>query len=256
MSDVSYKPIISEMRWSFSRINSFYDCQYKWFLKYIKGIKEFPQFYAGYGKFIHKLIENYYIGKIKKESLTAEFLINFTQEVKGLRPKYTIVENYIEAGKTYFNNFKPFPYKTIAVEKEIEFEIDGIPFICFIDYIGEENGDIIIVDNKSRKLSPRSNRNKPTKNDLLIDEMMRQLYLYSAAVKKEYGVFPKYLCFNCFVNGVFIKEEFDLQKYNEAIEWAVNSIRKIEDTDGFPANPDYFKCKYLCGVSDCCEYCE
>lgn len=244
------------MRWSYSRVNSFKDCQYKWFLKYIKGIKEFPQFYAWYGKFIHKLIEEYYIGKIKKESLTTAFLINFSKDVKGLRPKSSIVKNYIEAGKTYFNNFKPFPYKTIAVEKEIEFDINGVPFICFIDYIGEDNGDIIIIDNKSRKLNQRSKGKKPTKNDKLIDDMMKQLYLYSAAIKKEYGVFPKYLCFNCFFNGEFIKEEFDIQKYNETIDWVINTIKSIEDTGEFPANPEYFRCKYLCGVSDCCDFCE
>ena len=243
------------MRWSYSRASSFDECPHKWFLKYIKEYKEIPQFYSSYGKFIHKLIEKYYLGELKNDELVTEFLLNFKQEVKGFRPKDSIVKKYIEAGIKYFNCFKPFPYETVAVEKEIKFEIRGIEFIGFIDYIGKsQDGDLIIIDNKSRNLTQRSRRNKPTKKDIELDDMLRQLYVYSAAIKKEYGVYPKLLCFNCFKNGEFIKEEFNMQKYLETEEWVVNKIRSIEDADGFPANPEYFRCNFLCGVNDCCEY--
>lgn len=35
MGEVNYKPIIQDMTWSYSRIKSFNDCPYRWFLKYI-----------------------------------------------------------------------------------------------------------------------------------------------------------------------------------------------------------------------------
>ena len=142
----------------------------------------------------------------------------------------------------------------IDVEKEVKFEIDGIPFTGFIDYLGEENGDYVIVDNKSRDLKPRSKRAKPTVKDKELDSMLKQLYIYSAAVKQEYGKFPKLLCFNCFRTGTFIEEPFNEDAYNEAIEWAKKLVEEIKDTDDFYPNREFFSCYYICGVSDDCCY--
>ena len=254
MSEVSYKPIISDMTWSYSRLNSFDECPYKWFMKYIKEYKDIPMFYAEYGKFIHELIEGYYNGTIPKNKLSIEFLSNFSTQVKGLRPQSSIVKKYLDLGLKYFNEFKPFPYETIAVEERFDFEIRGIPFIGFIDYVGKNDDEFIIIDNKSRDLLPRSGRKKPTKKDKELDDMLKQLYVYSAAIKQRYGKYPKYLCFNCFKNGMLIKEQFDIQKYYEVEDWVEETVRRIEDAEDFDARPDFFKCKYLCGVNDCCDF--
>ena len=213
-----------------------------------------PLFYAEYGKFIHELIESFYNGIIPKNKLSIEFLINFSSRVKGMRPNVSIVKKYLDLGKKYFDEFVEFPYETVSVEEEFNFEIRGIPFVGFIDYIGKENDEYIIIDNKSRDLLPRSNRKKPTKKDKELDDMLRQLYVYSAAVKQKYGKFPKYLCFNCFKNGMLIKEQFDIQKYYEVEDWVEETVRRIEDAEDFDARPEFFKCKYLCGVSDYCDY--
>ena len=171
-----------------------------------------------------------------------------------MRPNSSIVKKYLDLGKKYFDEFTEFPYETVSVEEEVSFEIRGIPFVGFIDYIGKQDDEYIIIDNKSRDLLPRSNRKKPTKKDKELDDMLRQLYVYSAAVKQKYGKFPKYLCFNCFKNGMLIKEQFDIQKYYEVEDWVEETVRRIEDTEEFDARPEVFRCKYLCGVSDCCDY--
>ena len=223
-------------------------------MKYIKNYKDKPLFYAEYGKFIHEIIEKFYDGTVPKHKLSVEFLINFSSRIKGSRPNASIVKKYIESGKNYFMNFEEFPYETVSVEEEVSFKIRGIPFIGFIDYVGKLDDEYVIIDNKSRDLLPRSNRSKPTKKDKELDDMLKQLYVYSAAVKQKYGKFPKYLCFNCFKNGVFIKEQFDIQKYYEVEDWVEETVRRIEDTEDFDAKPEFFKCKYLCGVSDYCDY--
>ena len=69
MGDVSYRPLIEDMTWSFSRIECFNDCPYRWFLRYIKKYPETPQFYSSYGSFMHKLIEQYYKGEITKDEM-------------------------------------------------------------------------------------------------------------------------------------------------------------------------------------------
>ena len=57
MGEVSYRPLIEDMVWSYSRIECFDDCPYRWYLKYISGMKESPMFYTSYGSFMHRLLE-------------------------------------------------------------------------------------------------------------------------------------------------------------------------------------------------------
>ena len=242
------------MTWSYSRISCYDQCGYKWFCKYIRGEKEEPRFYTSYGRFIHKLIEEYYRGELDSSGMKLKFLTNFSKEVLGPRPSEKIVSSYIKKGIDYLESFQPFPYNMIDVEMEVRYEINSIPFIGYIDYLGEKDGDLYIVDNKSRDLKPRSDRKKPTKKDEELDEMLIQLYLYAAAIKQIYGKFPKCLCFNCFKNGVFIEEPFVEAKYEEAIQWATNTINQIKEDEDFSPNVEFFGCIHLCGYTNDCEY--
>lgn len=254
MGDMIYRPLIEGMRWSYSRLHSFEQCRYGWFLKYIHGTKKEEKFYASYGSFVHKLIELYYRGFFTAMELKGAFVTGFSESVLGIRPNDSIVTKYIAAGIRYFKDFRPVPFHVLEVEKKIQFEMDGIPMVAIIDILGEENGGLIIVDNKSRDLKPRSNREKPTVNDKVLDEMLRQLYIYACAVKAEYGRFPSALCFNCFKAGVFIREPFQKEKYDEAIQWAKDRIEEIKSEENFDPNPEYFFCKFLCDVSYDCIY--
>lgn len=212
-------------------------------------------FFASYGSFMHKLIERYYTGKLERKDLPLEFYINFQNEVKGVRPSANIASNYISKAIKYLNNFEVFPFGTIGVEKRYEFMLGERNFQGIIDYVGTaNNGDIVIIDNKSRDLQPRSGKKKPTKNDELLDSMLRQLYIYSVPVEAEFGRYPESLCFNCFKAGFFIKEPFNPEAMRESVEWALRTIEEIENEEYFDADPDMFKCRWLCGVQDECEF--
>ena len=242
------------MTWSYSRIKAFEDCPYRWFLKYIKKMPETPQFYSSYGSCVHKLIEKYYKGEIPKEDLQTQFLLHFSSEVRGERPADSTVKKYIDAGNKYFGNFEPFPFRHIDTERLMVFSVSGIPFVGYIDYIGEDDEGLVIVDNKSRDLKPRSNRPKPTQKDEELDELLKQQYLYAGAVKQEFGVYPKWLCFNCFKAGVLIKEPFREEVFREVEEWAVKSVNDIADAEEFYPRVEYFSCRYICPFTDDCEY--
>lgn len=255
MGEVSYAPVIDDMTWSYSRVKCFDDCPYKWFMKYIKNEEEEPMFYASFGSFMHSLLEKYYRGDVKKEDLQTEFLIGFQDNVLGTRPQESTVQKYINAGLEYFKTFEDLPYKPVAIEKFVRFEVGGEKFCGFIDYLGEKDGELYIVDHKSRDLKPRSHRKKPTLKDQELDDMLRQLYLYAAAVHQEYGKFPKALCFNCFKTGTLIEEPFNEDAYNEAIEWTINNIRRIKNTEEFWPNIDFYSCYYICGLrGECCYW--
>ena len=227
-------------------------------MKYICDEQDKPMFYASYGSFIHKIIEKYYKGEISKPEMKTMFLFDFSKEVRGDRPSDKIVENYIKKGIEYLEGFEEFPYTMVAVEDKIHFDIDGLHFVGIVDYIGKTDDGFVIIDNKSRELKPRSNRKSPTKMDLELDEMYRQLYLYSYAIKSKYGEFPKKLCFNCFKNRTFIEEDFNKSKFDETIDWVKHVIDDIKstDTEDFYPSIDYFGCSYICGLSDCCCYAE
>ena len=252
MNEISYKPIIDDMCWSFSRIKTYDDCGYRWFLKYIKEYQGTEKFFASYGKFIHKIIEMYYKGELTKEEMLIKYLFDFQKEVHGIRPSENIVQGYIERGANYFRKFEPFPFDVVDVEKKVEFSIDDIPFVGYIDFLGKDENDIVIVDNKSKMLKPRSNRKIATKNDLELDEMLKQLYIYSVPIYQEYGKYPSKLCFNCFQTNTLIIEKFDINSFNLSLSWAKNTIQRIKETEDFSAKQEFFPCKYICDVSDKC----
>ena len=203
---------------------------------------------------MHKLIELILKEKITKEEAQTMFLCDFSKEVQGMRPSGKIVQSYIEKGLNYLKSVQKFPYKPLGIEKQVKFEVGGFLFVGVIDYLGEKDGELYIIDNKSRDLKPRSKRATPTINDNTLDEMLKQLYLYAIAVKREFGKYPKSLCFNCFKSGVFIEEPFVESKLEDTVKWAVSTINDIIKTEDFSPYIEYFPCTYICGVNDDCMY--
>lgn len=255
MSDSIYKPLIDSMQWSYSRLKLFDTCRYAWYLKYLFGENEEPNFYASYGSFVHKLIESYYRDEISHQDLPMKFLVGFSCVIEGKRPKQSIVDKYMEAGLRYFRGFEPFRNRPVDVEARIGFKIGGYNFIGVIDYLGADNGGLIIIDHKSRDLQQRSGRKNPTVKDKELDEYLRQLYLYSEGVHDAYGIYPSKLCFNCFKVGNFIEEDFDESAFDDAKNWAIGQIKRIESADSFYPNLDWFYCTNLCGYrKQCCYY--
>lgn len=213
-------------------------------------------FYASYGSLMHELLEQFYNGKIDKESMLIKFLFYFQKRVLGERPSEKIVTSYIQKGINYLESFQPLPFNVVGVEHMTEFKLAGYRFVGIIDIVGEEDGEYIVVDNKSRDLKPRSNRKKPTLKDQELEEMLKQLYIYSIPIAETFGKYPKELCFNCFKSNTFIREPFDVRAFDKAIKWAKDTIEEIKNTDFFSPNIDWFSCKYICGLHDECCYFE
>ena len=256
MGEVNYKPLLDDMVWSFSRVEAFESCPHRWYLRYIRRCKEKDKFYASYGSFMHKLIEQYYNRELTKSEMLTTFLRDFKKEVRGFRPKESTLKKFIDGAVSYLTDFEPFPYKMIAVEREVGLEIEGIKVVGYIDFLGEDesDGELVVIDNKSRDLKPRSARPKPTVKDKELDAILRQLYIYSVAVEQEYGKLPKALCINCFRTGVFINEPFNREAYEEAKKWVIEHVETIKKEEDFDPEPDVFQCFWICGVSDNCEY--
>lgn len=170
-------------------------------------------------------------------------------------PSPKIVRNYFEQGVAYLE--QPFipAGEIVAVEQAVEFSIDDYPFSGVIDLVFRgEDGRLRIVDHKSRALKPRSKRKAPTKTDEELDRYLRQLYLYAEAARQLYGETPAELIFNCFRTQTQIVEPFIPAKSDEAMAWAQNIIRAAQQNVNWTPSVEFFKCRYICGMRNACEY--
>ena len=166
--------LVSTMTWSYSRLKAYEDCPYSWYLKYLECEKGESNFFAEYGSLIHKILEQFYTGKMKRTEMLPYYLQHFYPDIQHFAPTDAIYWNYYRQGMNYLCGFTPISRQIAAVEQKVEFELDGRPFCGFVDLRCERNGECV-VDHKSRILSPRSTRKKPTQSDKELDSYLRQL---------------------------------------------------------------------------------
>lgn len=223
--------------------------------------------FAEWGTFRHELFEDYTNGNIELFEMATKYEEEYDKKVTLRFPpnKYVdLNESYYEKGKEYFENFEGFPeeWELIASEQEVRFEIEGRPFLGYIDLIVKDknSGRYIVVDHKSKSKFKDDNEKK---------EYARQLYLYSIYIKKEYGVYPSHLIFNMFRANDVVTIEFDKNMLQEAIDWFVNTTDSIKNDDKFTDKiavsykksgkklkdfkRDDFFCNELCGVRKYCN---
>jgi hypothetical protein len=257
MSGISYEPLIRDMTWSYSRVKAFEDCPYRWYLKYIRfpGEQGKPMFFSSYGSFMHELLESFNKGEKTAAQLQMQYLKSFPLRVGAPAPNIKVFKNYFADGAEYLSTMQLPQHRALLVEAKIDFSIHDIPFVGYVDLLEQtEDSSLLLVDNKSRVLKPRSRRAKPTKADMELDEYLKQLYLYSVSIKQSFGKFPDKLCFNCFRKGVFIEEPFVEAAYDRAIDWVLEKIEAIAVEADFRPDIEWFKCRYLCEMQDHCEY--
>lgn len=246
--------IIDNTVWSYSRLKTFDECPYRWYLKYVLKLPERPLFFSGYGSFLHELLCRYVKGEATREELVVSYLTGFRSSVVGKAPNGKIFESYFQSALRYMRGVEPFPLRILSAEERYRFDVNGIQMVGIVDVLGERDDGLIIIDHKSRALRPRSGRIKPTKTDRELDEYLVQLYLYAAAVKQRYGRYPKSLCFNCFRTPVFIEEPFSELVLKQAEQWVTDRVERIGRERSFSPDIEYFKCAHLCEMSHECEY--
>jgi len=253
--------IIDTMLWSFSRLNSFYTCPYEFYLHYVLCNKGSNNFFGQFGSFIHKILEMYAKDQLSIFEISQYYEENFYYEVTENAPpnKYVdIKQSYFDKGLDYLDNLNLIldNYEVLGVEKEVKFQIAGYEMIGYIDLLlkEKESDKIIILDHKSASLKFKKN-GEISKTDMQhFLEFKRQLYLYSIPVIEECG-HVEFLEWNLFKDQKNIKIPWNVDDYNEAINWAHNTIKLIENETAWLPKTDYYYCNYLCGQRrNACEY--
>lgn len=260
IEDLELQFILDTFTHSFSRLSSFYQCKHAWYLTYIEGERGENNFFGEYGSFIHKILEKYTKNELSLFELNDYYEENFNDDVPDDAPpnKYTDVrQSYFDKGMEYLNDIDlDFEkYEILGVEKKVEFEISGKHFVGFIDLLvkDKKSGDISIIDHKSASIKILKNGNI-SKSDLEHFQMFKyQLYLYSIPILQEYGEIHS-LQWNMFRDKKWIKIPWNKEEYNNAIQWAKDTLALIEQEKEWQPTQSSFFCNFICNHRYTCEY--
>lgn len=259
-----YKEQIDKMRWSYSRLSNFDTCKYCFYLNYI--INDEDQylsegnFYAEVGSFMHEILEMIFRGKLQPQKALQYYKKNFKKSVfykikpATTKKTYELCADYLKNEDFSWIN----DYEILGVEVKVEFEIDGYPFVGYIDLLlrDKRDGKIVLMDHKSSPYPFKQDGGVKKNSEKSFNHYKMQMYLYCHAIKKKYGEFPKEIIWNHFKDkGQFAVIPFSEEEYNEAIRWFCDTIHKIEKEEDFEPTLDYFFCKNLCNFRSSCEYC-
>lgn len=224
-------------------------------LQYLDRVPQDGNYFSDYGTWAHTLLEQYAKDQIPCYALAEAYEDGYDEAVTHKPPPFPkgMAEKYYQAGLDYFESFEGFGDEweiavvdgEPAVECKFEISIGGYPFVGIVDLIlrHKETGAIRVVDHKSKS---KNSMNKE------IDTYRKQLYVYAAYVKEKFGIFPEILSFNMFKEGYFIDEIFNIDAYNETMEWIVDTIESIFlESDWKVSGSGYF-CRFICSVLDYC----
>lgn len=261
---MSYREEIERMTWSFSRVTTYDQCPYEWYLHYIlKDADEYPEeqnFYAQIGGYVHEILAMVLENKLKAEDAFDYYVDHYDENVTETTFP-NVMDNTFDKCADYLmdadklNSLKN-DFEIVGVEKKAVFTINGKKFLGFIDVLAKskEDGGYIVIDHKSAEY-PFTKSGNIKSSARSFEKYKRQLYLYAHWVKEQYGEFPKLLVWNHFKDGgqlAIIK--FDINEYQEAINWFCDKINVIEADEEFDANKEYFYCNNLCPYRNTCEY--
>lgn len=257
-----YENEISKMRWSYSRLNSFENCKYNFYLKYIVNDNETylaeGNYYSEAGKFVHEILEKIFKGELSSDDAAQYYVDNYDDYV-CYKTKESVMNKTFESCANFFADVdfsKLKGYKILGVELFISDKIDGYDYIGYIDLLleNEKTHDIIIVDHKSSAYPLKRNGTPLAKSKENFESYKKQMYLYSHAVKEMYGKFPKLICWNHFKDGKVAVIPFDEKEYENSLKWFTDTIHMIEKENDFEQTQDFFYCANLCEFRNCCEY--
>lgn len=196
--------INEKKRVSFSQFSWWLKCPHKWYLDYVRGLKQFEDSVSTcFGTAIHETVQTYVktlytesvekadsidLYKLFKETFEKELK---TTEVKHTEDEYTefmfdgedILKEFTETA-TRIKHFPKEKYEFVDIELEIEMPVkNNVNFVAYIDLVLREkkSGDIKIFDFKTSSNGW---------NDYMKDDYTKtsQLILYKAFYSKKFNI--------------------------------------------------------------------
>lgn len=262
-------------RFSFSKLSTFHECKQQYYLQYILKIEQRENIYSNLGSVIHNILEE---RQEKREYNIDNDIKKFKDEVDmseifGIDfPNDKIKDDYIKCIIHCLQTLEPFK-EEVEIEKELDFEIGGIPIVGYVDCIVKNNdGTIDIYDYKTSSLYSKKN----------LEEKSLQLILYAIGleklgykINKIAWIFLKYVTIQGIRKEKNIKRsELDEEEfkpciyewnYNEeekqrAINWVIDTVKEInkcKENNEWESKQitryNSFGCSQICSVCGKCE---
>ena len=253
------KFIVDNFTWSFSRLESFYQCPLAWRRTYIDCDPKCSNACAEYGSCVHKILEEYENGELDIFDLSDEYDRRFAEEIVTDFPsnQYSdLRESYYLKGQKYFEEIDlPIDDMDIlGVEEKVNFVIDDKPFVGFIDLrYRDKDGNLILMDHKSANIKFNKNGTISKSSQEKMKMYKRQQYLYTTPFI-EAGEKIDFLEWNFFNNQKIYRIPWNEKEYKEARSWAIKTIELINQEELWFPNTDWYFCVNLCDHRDDCEY--
>ena len=128
---MSYKKLLNDMTWSFSRLHVWEKCPYAFYLKYIEKRDGESNYYASNGKCIHEVFESLLKGKITLNECTQVYADRY--ELICEETKQSIMDSTYEKCMDYLctiDGINSEKYEIIGVELKVNFTIGESIGIC------------------------------------------------------------------------------------------------------------------------------
>lgn len=234
---------MSEMVYSFSRVNTFMTCPHSFYASYIANEDKYENAWGIYGSYSHEVIERVLKGEIPHSEAAMEWERKLPSADFGSMT-IAYAAKYLMETRSFFENFSGVNDEILAVERHFLLDIDGIKFQGLADLeCRSSDGVNKIVDWKFAAESGFAGKK--------LKEKQRQLYFYALAFKEHYGDYPTELYFYLCLKKKAIKIKFNKKDLQEAIDWLKAGVAQIESSESYPKIQDHFFCKNLCGITSC-----
>ena len=225
-------------------INTYLWCPRKYYLKYIKGLKEKPSIHLIRGKAVHDSIAQFHQTFREKfdtfEEMKAELLSFYNQawsaqeeEIRNLRLTETeLNEYYYESAEMLIGwlkrHLKAVKKDQPKPETEVRLFSQRYRVMGIIDAIYNQNGKAFLTDYKT------------SKRDELTQDIKVQMAIYALLYKEDYGMLPDTIAID------FLKHEkaIPFKVTDEFTDYAIKVCRDIHEKTSSVDEKDY-PCK--CG---------
>lgn len=255
---MSYVKQLNNMTWSFSRLHSWEQCPYAFYLKYIEKRDGESNYYAANGKCMHEVLEAVLKNDIPIDECTQLYADKY--DLICEKTKQSTMDSTYEKCMDYLceiDDIDSEKYEIIGVELKLDFKIGKYKFVGYADLVikNKGSGEVILIDHKQATHFMKKD-GTPLKNQLENFLSYRhQMYIYCKGLKECLGIDVDKIVWNHFkeINELTIIP-FNQEEYDETMQWAVDIIEKIKKDKGFESNKSFVMCSSLCDYRNDCEY--
>lgn len=263
-------------RFSFSKLSCFHECKMQYYLQYIKKVEQKDNIYSNLGTCIHDILEK----RQNEMDFNANEDINkFIDEVEmneifGIDfPSEKIKEDYIKCITHCLKTLQPFEGE-IEIEKKVEFEIDGIPIVGYVDCIEHlPDGTCNIYDYKTSSMYSKKQLETKAFQLILYGLGLESLgykineiswimlkYCTIKGARKEKNIKRSELEDNQEYRPCIFKYPYNKQEKERCIKWVKETVNEIDNCKEFNqweskeiTKFTTFGCQQICSV---CHHCQ